>query len=473
MASQVMDDEDESTGGINGTSGKGGPSSNGPGSRGPSGGVNGTSGKGGPSSNGSDSRQPSGGVNGGSTGLGNNGGDSDGSKLLVGGTINVTNEMGNWTGVVTSVTGSDVHWGGGSGTGNNGGDKGSNSDKAKAEANAKAEAEARAKAIAKKKAEDEAKAKAQAAWEAAHPVEAAQIKLQSAESNVSKANDKKSDAQRRIDNSQKNLQSAIYKRDSDKAIGYIPSPSSIPAVQEIRNQVLDLLQKNEDAVNKYNGELNQANSDLAKSNQELSKAIKERDIAKSNLKKVQDEEEIKLVKDASKFTADFYKELTSKYGENSARISKELADSAKGKKLRNADVAVKAFDKYKGGINKKFSAQDRQAINSALESLNRDLMAKNLAKFAKAFGVVGAAIDYGELVNEVKKGFATGEWKGAILKAESLVAGKLASFLVAFTFGVMTASPLGILGFAVLMTLTSALIDDALMDKMNNYVMSL
>lgn len=40
-------------------------------------------------------------------------------------------------------------------------------------------------------------------------------------------------------------------------------------------------------------------------------------------------------------------------------------------------------------------------------------------------------------------------------------------------FGLTVATPLGILGFALLMALTSALIDDALVNNVNGYILDL
>ncbi|CAI1810988.1 Colicin-Ia [Serratia quinivorans] len=123
---------------------------------------------------------------------------------------------------------------------------------------------------------------------------------------------------------------------------------------------------------------------------------------------------------AMKLLTDFYKEVFNKYGENNEKIAKELADSAKGKQIRNVDQALRDYDKYKGNINNKFNAQDRQAMARAIESVNRDLVSQNLLKFGKAFGIVGTTIDVVSLLNELAKGVETGDFKGFGLKAESL-----------------------------------------------------
>ncbi|CAI0858148.1 colicin-like pore-forming protein [Serratia quinivorans] len=176
------------------------------------------------------------------------------------------------------------------------------------------------------------------------------------------------------------------------------------------------------------------------------------------------------INDAVKFTADFFKETTAKYGENSAAIARELADSAKGKKLRNATEAMQTYNKYGPAIMKKFSVADRQAIARALESVNRDLVAKNLAKFSKAFGAVGYTIDAAALAKELAKGIRTGDFTSFYVKVETLSAGLIASAIVAFTFAVLTTTPFGILAYGLLLALTGALIDEKLIQKINDKI---
>ncbi|MCY1458567.1 Colicin pore forming domain protein [compost metagenome] len=51
--------------------------------------------------------------------------------------------------------------------------------------------------------------------------------------------------------------------------------------------------------------------------------------------------------------------------------------------------------------------------------------------------------------------------------------GKGATALVAFMFGLTAATPMTILGFALLTAVISSLIDDALVGKINDYVINL
>ncbi|CAI8928187.1 colicin-like pore-forming protein [Pseudomonas sp. IT-P100] len=176
---------------------------------------------------------------------------------------------------------------------------------------------------------------------------------------------------------------------------------------------------------------------------------------------------------AIKLTADFYKEVTEKFGEKASALAKELSENAKGKKIRNAEEAIKAFDQYNDVLNKKFSVKDREAIAKAVDSLDKDMMAKSLDKFSKGFGLVGIGVDAFNILTEAQKSMKSGDWKPFFVKTESVMAGRAVGGLLAFTFGMTVATPLGILGFALLMAVTSSLIDDALVSKFNDFILSL
>lgn len=188
--------------------------------------------------------------------------------------------------------------------------------------------------------------------------------------------------------------------------------------------------------------------------------------------KVQDEAEAKneaeKVKDAVKFTSDFYQVVTSKLGEQSAKVAQELADSAKGKKIRNMDEALRSFDKYKDSINKKYGVKDRETIAKALESLNRQEMANSLVKFSRGFGLTSKLIDgYDVLIVELPKALKSGDWRPLFLKVETFYVGQAATALTAFAFSALLGIPGGFLGYALILSLVGAFIDETLIEKLN------
>lgn len=190
---------------------------------------------------------------------------------------------------------------------------------------------------------------------------------------------------------------------------------------------------------------------------------------KNELKQKADEEAVD-VKSAIKFSADFYKELTEKLGEQSSKVAQELAAAAKGKQIPNAEAAIKAFDKYKDVLNKKFSVKDREAIKKALASLNRDEMGKNFAKFSKAFKFVGNSVDVYDVAVEFQKATDTNNYRPFFIKLETLAAGRVATAITAFAFSLIVGTPMGILGFALIMTVVGVMVDEKLMAKINKLV---
>lgn len=433
-----------------------------------------------------------GGVNGGPTGLGGGGSHGGGvgsgegafkvaSQRSEGGWLNSYNAAG-------QLIGSTRQSGNGSGnSGNGGGSANNDAEKARLAAEeAKRQAE---EAEIKRKAAEEA-----AKWDAAHPVEVAERQVNEAQQRMDQALQDKSSAEQRaanhdaVANGLQNEVSPLLKeaqefRDkfANLAKGGALDPS-IPALYHMaltmnaeasrKKQAADQKQASANseraAAVQSRNEANAASQRLEQMRQEKIKAEAHLNAVRQKVaedKKAQEEND--AVKDAVKFTADFYKELTDKFGEQSGKVAKELAEVAKGKTIKNADEALKAFEKYKDVLNKKFSVKDREAIAKALESIDREVMAKNLAKFSKAFGVVGSFIDLSDVVLELKKAIETDNWRPFFVKVESLVAGKAATGLTAFAFSVIIGLPLGIIGFALIMAVVGAFIDDSFIDSIN------
>lgn len=179
---------------------------------------------------------------------------------------------------------------------------------------------------------------------------------------------------------------------------------------------------------------------------------------------------------AVKFVVDFYGEVTDKFGKQLASQARELEQAAQGKRIRSAAQAIKAFDQYREGIQKKFGAVDRAAIATALKAMDKKQMSENLARFAKGFGVTALVMDLQVLHTAAVEGFETNNWNSFFLATETFVAGKLAGILLAAAFSMtigMPAGAAGILAFAVLMAVVSAAIDDNQMKKFNDFVLSL
>ncbi|HHW1594973.1 TPA: pyocin S5, partial [Pseudomonas aeruginosa] len=164
---------------------------------------------------------------------------------------------------------------------------------------------------------------------------------------------------------------------------------------------------------------------------------------------------------------------TEKFGARTSEMARQLAEGARGKNIRSSAEAIKSFEKHKDALNKKLSLKDRQAIAKAFDSLDKQMMAKSLEKFSKGFGVVGKAIDAASLYQEFKISTETGDWKPFFVKIETLAAGAAASWLVGIAFATATATPIGILGFALVMAVTGAMIDEDLLEKANNLVISI
>ncbi|HDL7813838.1 TPA: hypothetical protein PXP47_003885 [Yersinia enterocolitica] len=426
-----------------------------------------------------------------------------------------------------------VHWGGGNGNGggNSGNRNGAASKAEQAQMAAAEVARLAAEEAEKKRKAAEAAARAQAEWDAAHPVEVAERQVNEAEE-VRKREQDNVNQKQAMRNSLKSTvegqlltDTAVYplsyvkkdhlsipgtdgfylvltfsvenREDMDKLLkdggtAYVknvlqwgevsaPTESGLLVGNGVKTATEAEYENLRQRILNRQNEINSAETAFNIAIESCHQAEQRKKVAEAHMNAVRQKvaedkkakEESDAVKDAVKFTADFYKELTSKYGDNASKIAQELADTAKGKQIRNVDEALKAFDKYKDVLNKKFSAKDREAIAKVLESVDRDLMAKNLAKFSKAFGLVAKAIDGVDLAIEFKKAVRTDIWRPFFVKLETLAAGAGATALVAFAFAVLTATPLGIVGFGLLIAIVGFLINDELLEKINKGVLGI
>jgi len=196
----------------------------------------------------------------------------------------------------------------------------------------------------------------------------------------------------------------------------------------------------------------------------------QRALASINYSRQQKTQEAVDLQDGIKLVADFYSELTGKYGQQASSLAQQLAEKSKGKTIRTVDEALAAYDRYRSSLGAKFSAADRAAINNALNSVDMARMASQLSKMSKAFGYYGKATDVYSVFQEVKKAFETDNWRPALVKIETLTAGKVASAVTAFAFSAIIGLPLGIIGFALIMALVGALVDERLMETINGHL---
>ncbi|WP_413508572.1 colicin-like pore-forming protein [Serratia proteamaculans] len=346
--------------------------------------------------------------------------------------------------------------------------------KAAEEAKRKAEEDAKRKAAeaeAKRRAEEEAKRK-QAEWDAQNNEQLQQRKLNEAQQRINTVSTEKSAAESRATELEKQL--PALEAEWDRLIA-LSKKGGKTSQARLRGDAEDAGNK----VNAHKAAIVSARNEANRAQQRIEQAQREKLEAEKRLNTLRAErqareaedarkKEEEAMKDAIKTTADFYKELTEKFGEQSAKVAKELADAAKGKTLKNAEEALKAFEKYKDVLNKKFSVADREAVAKALESVRREHIAQNLAKFSKAFNYTGKVIDaYDVFVVELPKAIRTQNFRPLFVKIETIGAGMAATALTAFAYSVMLGTPLGIFGFAIIMTLVSVMVNEKLVEKVN------
>lgn len=209
---------------------------------------------------------------------------------------------------------------------------------------------------------------------------------------------------------------------------------------------------------------------IQKSHMELADAIANA-VAEAEAKQKADEQ--KKYEDAIKFTASFYESVGDKFGEKAETLAKKLTESAKGKSIRSANDALKAFDKYKATMNKKFNAKEMEAATKYIDSMDFDAIGKATVKFSRGFGYVGHAFNVKDIYVEFGKSQRSGDWKPFFVKLETIALGVAATALIGAMFGFAAVTPLGILAFATMMAVSGAAIDDEVVESLNQFIMEL
>lgn len=231
------------------------------------------------------------------------------------------------------------------------------------------------------------------------------------------------------------------------------NPSIFPNQPSPKQFKHDVLEKKKREQNKAQGAYNDALNNVSSAQKNLE--------VKKN--------ELDQVKDAVKFTADFYKEVFKVYGEKAEKLAKLLADQAKGKKIRNVEDALKSYEKYKANINKKINAKDREAIAKVLEHMDVGQAAKNIAKFSKGLGYTSKAIDFADWITELYKAIETDNWRPFFVKTESIIAGTAATALAGLAFSAILGGPVGVLGYGLIIAGVGALINDDIVENANRF----
>ncbi|MEC5509944.1 BREX system ATP-binding domain-containing protein [Klebsiella oxytoca] len=210
-------------------------------------------------------------------------------------------------------------------------------------------------------------------------------------------------------------------------------------------------------------------TDAWKKSEALKKELQAKAKAKAEAEAKKKAEEA-AVKDAVKFTTDFYKEVLKVHGAKAEQLAKLLANQAKGKKFSNAEAALKAYAKYQGNINKKINAKDRAAIAKALESRNVNDIAKKVTKLSKGLGYVGVTMDVVDAYNELVKAVKTDNWRAFYVKVQTIAVGYAATEMAALAFGAILGGPIGLLGYGLIIAGIGALVNEKVVDEANKII---
>lgn len=172
------------------------------------------------------------------------------------------------------------------------------------------------------------------------------------------------------------------------------------------------------------------------------------------------------LQDAAKSVVDFYQLATERAGAQAAKAAQELANTARGKTIRNADQAMAAFNRYKDVLNKKYNQADREAIAKALDATNMQTLANNLKRLSRGLGYTSKLFDVNSIIKDVRSALRTGDWKPFFVTVASIFAGQQATALTAVAFSALLTTPVGIVGYVFLLMAVNSFIGDTFTNEL-------
>nr|WP_181374714.1 colicin-like pore-forming protein [Pectobacterium carotovorum]AKG47561.1 Colicin-A [Pectobacterium carotovorum] len=169
---------------------------------------------------------------------------------------------------------------------------------------------------------------------------------------------------------------------------------------------------------------NQADDDLKKQQKEI----------KNEITRLQTNEAIisasEIIADIGEKTSNV---LGDKYKSASNRIISEL-NNFKGKKIKNANDALKILEKTLSNPYINVHKKDLPAIAQAIKAVDGKKLSENLYKLGSSFKVADKFLKFDKIKNKVEEGFETGDWKPLLLEVEAMVlAGVASPIVLAFT----------------------------------------
>lgn len=187
---------------------------------------------------------------------------------------------------------------------------------------------------------------------------------------------------------------------------------------------------------------------------------------------------------ASELISDMGEKLSALAGAKYKAVADDIANSVKnfqGKNIRGYNDAMNALNRVLSNPSLKISAGDKAALSNAMAHINANDMANKLGNLSKGFKVAGLAQKVSSALEKGAYGFKTGDWGPLMLEMESWVVGGLMASLAAPLIGAIFAVILAsagvpttaiVAGSIVVAGIIAASIDGALVDKLNNAIIS-
>ncbi|MEQ4873988.1 colicin-like pore-forming protein [Klebsiella oxytoca] len=128
-------------------------------------------------------------------------------------------------------------------------------------------------------------------------------------------------------------------------------------------------------------------------------------------------------------------------GQKAGEISRNLANTVRGNKVRNYPDAKKTLDKLLKNPKLSLKQADKNAINQAITADKMKALAKDFDALGKTFGLLDKGFTAKDVYEKYQTGYVTGNWQPLMLQLESMA---LSGIAAAYTYSFVTGISLGV-----------------------------
>ncbi|EPA7635295.1 colicin-like pore-forming protein [Klebsiella pneumoniae] len=217
--------------------------------------------------------------------------------------------------------------------------------------------------------------------------------------------------------------------------GIVPDGETPDSLNNTSNNYQSQINQMQQATNQENEFINQVNANINQTTNDLNtiNAGGHPDGYKNNRELA--------IQSSMTLAAQSAEKIAEHAGNKAGEISRNLANTVRGDKVRNYTDAKKTLDKLLKNPKLSLNQSDKNAINQAITADKMASLSREFDALGKTFGLLDKGFTTKDIYEKYKTGYVTGDWEPLMLQLESMV---LSGIAAAYTYSFVTGISLGI-----------------------------